>query len=122
MPYDLLCAHLPISQDFRDSPTHNQPWALAKEISLHRATVSEPPTSRIHAESRPVVTIHALHCYPFSTCRKRYETEDLASLVPRRDHALRCILRDAMNDPAGARRSLFLAVQSAKKEGECKPG
>jgi len=26
-----------------------------------------------------------------------------------------------MNDPAGARRSLFLAVQSAKKEGKCKP-
>ncbi|CAM9278013.1 unnamed protein product [Scytosiphon promiscuus] len=47
-----------------------------------------------------------------------YETDDLASLVPQRDHALRCILRDLMGDPAGARRSLFLAVQSSKKEGE----
>ncbi|CAM9749848.1 unnamed protein product, partial [Hapterophycus canaliculatus] len=46
-----------------------------------------------------------------------YETDDLANLVPRREHALRCILRDLMGDPAGARRSLFLAVQSSKKEG-----
>lgn len=48
-----------------------------------------------------------------------YETDDLARLVPRRDHALRCILRDSMGDRAGARRSLFLAVRSCKREGEC---
>ncbi|CAM9120966.1 unnamed protein product [Ectocarpus sp. 4 AP-2014] len=51
-----------------------------------------------------------------------YETDDLAGLVPRRDHALRCILRDVMGDASGARRSLFLAVQSSKREGECARG
>ncbi|CAN0225260.1 unnamed protein product [Ectocarpus sp. 6 AP-2014] len=51
-----------------------------------------------------------------------YETDDLAGLVPRRDHALRCILRDLMGDASGARRSLFLAVQSSKGEGECARG
>lgn len=55
------------------------------------------------------------------TCRgtvpSSYETDQLAAFVPRREHALKCLLQDLRADARGARRSLLLAVLAAKIEG-----
>ena len=55
------------------------------------------------------------HCSCFVS--SSYETDIMANLVPPRDHALACLLRDRMGDASGARRSMFLVVLSSKRDG-----
>lgn len=62
----------------------------------------------------------SLHFVSLVLTSSSYETDVLTRVVPRRDHALACLLRDRMGDASGARRSLNLAVVSSKREGQCK--
>ncbi|CAM9230645.1 unnamed protein product [Discosporangium mesarthrocarpum] len=54
---------------------------------------------------------------PLEPGAEGYDTDQLSMLVPPRVNTLLCLLRDAMGDAQGARRSLHLGVVALRKEG-----